>query len=70
MKSEPAEPAIGEVEVDFLAQAPLRADPKAVSNQQHPHHEFRIHRRAAGVTVKRGEMLTQFCEVEKSINGA
>lgn len=39
---EPAEPAIGQVEVHLLAQAPFRADAEQVADQQHPEHQFRI----------------------------
>jgi hypothetical protein len=34
--AEAAEPAIGEVQVDLLAQPSLRADAAAVADQEHP----------------------------------
>ena len=39
---EPTEPAISKMEFDFLAYFPLRADTVAVSNNEHPKHEFGI----------------------------
>lgn len=44
---EPAEPAIGEVEVHILAQAVLGADTEAEDDEQHADHQFEIDRRAA-----------------------
>jgi len=38
IEPEPAEPPIRQIEVDFLAQASLGADAKAVADNQHPHH--------------------------------
>ena len=40
-----AEPAIGEVNLHFTTDQPLRADRKGVSHDQHPDHQFRIDRR-------------------------
>ena len=37
---EPAEPAIGQMQIDLLAQPPLEADAIAIANNQHPDHEF------------------------------
>lgn len=31
-----AEPAIGQIEVNFLAEPPFETDPKAIADQQHP----------------------------------
>ncbi len=44
IETEPAEPPIRQIEVDFLAQASLGADAKAIADNQHPHHELRINR--------------------------
>ena len=35
-QTKPAEPAIGEIEVDFLTQPPLGSDAIAVADDQHP----------------------------------
>ena len=44
---EPAEPSIGQVQLDFLAQPPLEADAVAVAHDQHPDHQLGINRWSA-----------------------
>lgn len=41
-----AEPAVCQVEMDLFAQAPLRPNAGAITDQQHPDHKFRINRRS------------------------
>jgi hypothetical protein len=41
-KPELAEPAIGEIEVNFLAEPPLGPDAKAIADQQHPDQQFGV----------------------------
>ena len=53
IETEPAEPAIGEIEMNFLAQAPLRPNAHAIADDQHPDHQLRIDRGAAGAAVER-----------------
>jgi hypothetical protein len=48
---QPAEPAIGQVEMHLIAQLPLGTDAIGVANQQHSQHQFRINRGAAFTTV-------------------
>jgi hypothetical protein len=45
-QSQPAEPAIGEVEMDLIAQPPLGTDAVGIANQEHSQHQFRINRGA------------------------
>src|SRR6185436_7926409 len=52
-----AEPPIGKVQLDLLAQTTLMSDAVAVSDNQHPDHEFRIDRRAADVAVKGSQLM-------------
>ena len=40
VEPEAAEPAVGQIEVDLLAQAPLGADAEAVAHDQHPDHQL------------------------------
>src|SRR6187455_3633346 len=54
---EPAEPAIGQVQLNLLAQPALGADTEAVADDQHPDHQLRIDRRAPRVAVERSEMM-------------
>lgn len=47
IESEPAEPAVREVEVNLVAEPALGADVEAVADDQHPDHQLGIDRRAA-----------------------
>ena len=40
VQSEAAEPAIGEIKVDFFAEPPFRADAHGIADDQHPHHQL------------------------------
>ena len=44
VETETTKPAICQIEMDFLAQAPLGADAKAITDDQHPDHQFGIDR--------------------------
>ena len=56
LQPEPAEPAIGEVQMNLLAQAALGADAKAVANEEHPDHQFRIDGGPSHRAVERAQM--------------
>ena len=60
VKPEPAEPPVGQIEMDFLAQAPLGADAKAITDDQHPDHQFGINRWPSYRAVERREFAAQF----------
>src|SRR4029078_2993502 len=51
-----AEPAVGEVQVNLLAQPPFGANAVAVANQQHPDQQFGINRRPARRAIKWRQM--------------
>ena len=70
LETEATEPAVRQVEVHFLAQAPFRADAEAVAEQQHPHHQLRIDRGATRVAIERREVLAEIGEIEEPINAA
>ncbi len=53
-----------------LAQAPLRADPEAVADQQHPDHQRRINRGPSHLAVERSQMRADIREIDEAINGA
>jgi hypothetical protein len=38
IQTEPEEPPVAQIEVDLIAQSPLRSDPQAVTDQEHPDH--------------------------------
>ena len=39
---EPAEPAVGKMQFDLLAQPPLKSDAVAVAHNEHPDHELGV----------------------------
>ena len=57
-----AEPPVGQMQLDFLAQLALRADAVAVADDEHPDHQLGIDRRAADVAVMGLELLVQVGE--------
>jgi hypothetical protein len=65
---EPTEPPVGEVEMDLLAQPPLRADAEAVAHEQHPDHQLRIDRRPAGRTVERRQTLADVTKLDEPVD--
>jgi hypothetical protein len=70
LKPQPTEPAIRQVEVNLLAKPTLRANPEAITHQQHPDHQLRIDGRPTSVTVEGLETLSQLAEVEEAVNSA
>ena len=56
LEAEPAEPPVGQVEMNLLAQSTLGADAVAVAHQQHPDHQLRVDRGAADVAVIRRQV--------------
>jgi hypothetical protein len=42
VETETTKPAICQIEMDFPAQTPLGADAKAITDDQHPDHQFGI----------------------------
>src|SRR5262249_53107700 len=68
VQTEPAEPPVGQIEVDLIAQAPLRSDAAAVTDQEHPDHELRIDRRPTDATVERRQAQPDLFEVDKPVD--
>src|SRR4029077_13583515 len=56
---EAAEPAIGEMKLDILAQLALEPDAVAVPDDQHPQHQLRINRRPTDLAVERFQLLSE-----------
>src|SRR5439155_8116276 len=52
-----ARPAIGQVQLDLLAQLALGADAIAVADHEHPDHQLRINRGTADLAIKGLELL-------------
>jgi len=70
LETEPAEPAIGQIEVHFVAQAPLGANGEGVTDQQHADHQLGIDRGAAGGGVIRRQRAADLAEVQYGVDPA
>jgi hypothetical protein len=68
VEPEPAKPAISEVEVDLVAQPPLRPDAEAIAKDQHADHQLRINRRPAGLAIKRRQLSPQPRKVDEAVD--
>ena len=69
-KPEPAEPPVGQVKLDLLAQPTLETDRIAVADQQHPDHQLRIDRRASRVAVERRKLGAQPTQIKNRVDPA
>jgi hypothetical protein len=69
-QSQPAEPAVGQIEMDFLTQTPLGTDPEAVADHQHANHQFRINRRPSDGAVERFHVLPEATQIKELIDSA
>ena len=67
-KPEPAEPPVGQVELDLLAQPALETDRIAVADQKHPDHQLRIDRSASRMTVERRKLGAQPTQIKNRID--
>jgi hypothetical protein len=54
--------------VNLIAQAPLRPNAEAVTDQQHPDHQVRIDRRLADAAVEGSKVPPDLFKVDKSID--
>src|SRR3546814_13313863 len=54
----------------LFAQPPLRADAKAVADDQHPYHQLGIDRRPTRLAVERPQLLANAAEVDETIDRA
>ena len=59
LEIETAEPAIGEMKLDLLAQLALIPDAVAVADNQHPQHQFGINRGPADLTIESLQLATE-----------
>jgi hypothetical protein len=62
VKIEAAEPAIGEVQLDLLAQLPLEANAVAVTDDEHPDDQLGVDRRPADLAVERLQLLPKLSQ--------
>jgi len=67
-QAEPAEPAIGQVQVHLIAQAPLRPNAHDISDNQHSHDQLWIDRRSTKMAVERAQLRPHPVNVEKPVD--
>jgi len=65
-----AEPAIGQIKVDLVAQPPLRANAEAIADDQHPDHQLWINRGPPNVAVVRPQMRPQLGQINEPVDPA
>ena len=53
--------------MDLIAEPPLRPDAEAVTDDQHPDHQFRINRRPTRPAVERRQFTSQPGEVDEAV---
>ena len=70
LQTEPTEPTIGKVQMHFLAQPALRANPEAVAHEQHPDHQFRVNRGPPDLAIEGPQVSAHAREVHEPINRA
>jgi hypothetical protein len=68
LDTEPAEPTIGKVHLNFTADQPLRTDRKDISHDQHPDHQFRIDRWTTHERIVRCKFLAKPGQIESRID--
>src|SRR5205814_2202000 len=68
VETQSTKPAIRQVEVHLLAQSPLRANAKAVADDQHANQQLRVDRWPTHLAVERRQFLPQPVEFDEAID--
>jgi hypothetical protein len=68
IQTQTAKPAVGQIEVDFVTEAPFRSDTEAIADQEHPDHQLRIDRGPPDVAVERRQLPPQVLKVDEPID--
>jgi hypothetical protein len=68
IQTEPAEPPICQIELDLIAQAPLRSDAKAATDQEHPDHQLGVDRRPTNSAVKGRQVSPDLFKIDKPVD--
>ena len=68
IQTEPTEPPVGQIEVNLIAQTPLRSNAEAVSDQEHPNHELGIDGGSTDATVERRQVLPDLLKIDKPVD--
>lgn len=61
-------PSIGQIKVDFLAQATLGTDAEAITYDQHSDHQLRIDRGAPNSTIEWSQLSPQIAQLHKPVD--
>ena len=69
VEPKPAKPAVRQVEVNLLAQAPLGADAEAIAHDQHSDHQFGINRWPTHRAVEGGQLPPQLAKLDEPVDG-
>src|SRR5262249_4257619 len=67
IEPEPAEPSIGQIEMNLLAQPSLRAYAEAVAYDEHAHHQLGIDRGPSDAAVEPSQLPPQLAKFDKSV---
>ena len=70
VQSQPAEPTVGEIEMDLLTEPSFRSDAHAVTDDQHPHHQVRIDRGSTCAAVVRLQLRADALKVQVVVDAA
>lgn len=68
VQSQTAEPSIGEVEMNLLAEPPLGPNAHAISNDQHPHHQLGSDRGATDGAVEWLQLRAHARQIEELVD--
>jgi hypothetical protein len=68
IQTEPEEPPVAQIEVDLIAQSPLRSDPQAVTRSRASGSQLGIDRRSANAAVEWRQVLPDLLKVDKPID--
>src|SRR5580704_4715265 len=69
VEAETTKPAICQIEMDFLAQASLGTDAKAIPDDQHPDHQLGIDRWSTHSAVKGSQLAPQLAKLDEPVDG-
>jgi hypothetical protein len=70
VQPQPAEPAIGQIQMHLVAQPPLRPDAHAIADDEHPDHQLRIDRGATRLAVEGLQFLADARQVHEPVDRA
>ena len=70
VEPKPAKPSIGQIEVDFLAQPPLRSNAEAIAHDQHSDHQLWINRWPTHRAVECRELSPHTLQLDEPADGA